>query len=92
MIILLKVGLVKKILLNKMSYFHTHNKNKIKVELDLSNYAAKSDLKNRTGVDTLNFAKKADLDSSKSKVDELDIDKLKIYHMVFDSWYLLLLI
>ena len=31
----------------------------VKVELDLSNYATKADLKrNATGVDTLNFAKK----------------------------------
>ena len=29
-----------------------------KVELDLSNYATKTDLKNATGVDTLEFAKK----------------------------------
>ena len=31
---------------------------KVKVELGLCNYATKSDLKNATGVDTLNFAKK----------------------------------
>ena len=30
----------------------------IKVELDLSNYEKKTDLKNATGVDTSNFAKK----------------------------------
>ena len=30
----------------------------LKVQLDLSNYATKADLKNATGVDTLNFAKK----------------------------------
>ena len=38
-----------------MSYFlelFTCNKNNIKVELDLSNYAIKSDLKNVAGVDT----------------------------------------
>ena len=46
----------------------------VKVELDLSNYATKADLKNATGVDTSKFAKKADLASWKSKVDELDID------------------
>ena len=48
MLILLIVGLIKKILLYKMSYFpesHTHSKNKIKVELDLANYTTKSDLK-----------------------------------------------
>ena len=33
----------------------------VKVELDLSNYATKADLKNATGVDTLKFTKKVDL-------------------------------
>ena len=37
----------------------------------------KSDLKNATGVDTLNFAKKIDLASLKSNLDKLDIDKMK---------------
>ena len=42
----------------------------VKAELDLSNYATKADLKNATGVDTLDFAKKADLASLKSDVDK----------------------
>ena len=50
---------------------------RVKVELDLSNYATKADLKNATGVDTSKFAKKVDLASLKSNVDKLDIDKLK---------------
>ena len=43
-----------------MSYFppYGRSKNKIEVELNLSNYATKSDLKNATGVDTSQFAKK----------------------------------
>ena len=49
----------------------------VKVELDLSNYARKADLKNATGVDTLDFAKKIDLANLKSDVDKLDDDKLK---------------
>ena len=49
----------------------------VKVELDLSNYATKADLKNATGVDTSDFAKKTDLANLKSDVDKLDIDKLK---------------
>ena len=49
----------------------------VKVELDLSNYATKSDLKNETGVDTSKFAKNVDLASLKSNVDKSDIDKLK---------------
>ena len=50
---------------------------RVKVELDLSNYAAKADLKNETSVDTSKFAKNIDLASLKSNVDKLDIDKLK---------------
>ena len=49
----------------------------VKVGLDLSNYATKSDLKSEAGVDTVDFAKKADLASLKSDDDNLDIDKLK---------------
>ena len=49
----------------------------MKVELELSNYATKADLKNATGVDTSKFAKKIDLASLKSNVDKVDIDKLK---------------
>ena len=49
---------------------------RVKVELDLSNYATKAGLKNATGVDT-SFAKRVDLTSLKSNVDELDIDKIK---------------
>ena len=49
----------------------------MKVELDLSNYATKADLKNATGVDTSDFAKKTDLAYLKSNVGKLDIDSLK---------------
>ena len=48
-----------------------------KIELDLSNYVTKADLKNATGVDTSNFARKLDLARLKSNVGKLDIDKLK---------------
>ena len=40
---------------------YSYCKNKIEVELDLSNYATKSDLKNATGVDVLQFATRDDL-------------------------------
>ena len=43
----------------------------------MSNYATKADLKNATGADTSDFAKKTDLASLTSDVDKLDIDKLK---------------
>ena len=61
-----------------MSYFspYGHNENKIKVELDLSNYATKSDLKNATCANTPQFARKDDLANLKLKADKLDIDKL----------------
>ena len=49
----------------------------MKVELYLSNYATKAELKNATGVDTSSFAKKTDLGNLKFNLDELDIDKLK---------------
>ena len=50
---------------------------RVKVELHLFNYATKADLKNPAGVVISKFAKKVDLASLKSDVDELDIDKLK---------------
>ena len=50
---------------------------KVKVKLDLSNCATKTDLKNATGIDTSSFAKKLDWPSLKSNVDKLDIDKLR---------------
>ena len=49
----------------------------VKVELYLSNYATKADLKNATGVDTSDFPKKTDLTYLESDVDKLEIDKLK---------------
>ena len=45
-------------------------KGKIKIELDLSNYATKADFKNATDVDTSKFAKKIDLASLKSNKDK----------------------
>ena len=51
-----------------------HNEN-IKVEIDLSNYATKSDIKDITHVDT-NFALKTNLANLKAEGDKLDIDKL----------------
>ena len=63
-----------------MSEYFTEPKSsrgRVKVELDLSNYAAKADLKNATGFDKSKFAKKVDLDYLKSNVDKLNIDNLK---------------
>ena len=44
---------------------------KTKVELDFSNYATKSDLKNTAEFHTSNFAKKSDLANLKSDEDKL---------------------
>ena len=59
---------------------------RVKVKLDLSNYAAKADLKNAIGVDTPKLAKKVDLAGSKSNVDKLDIDKLKDVSSNLNNW------
>ena len=52
------------------------SRSNIKVELNLSNYATKSNLKNVTHVDVSSFASKPNLASLKTEVDKLDIDKL----------------
>ena len=59
----------------------------MKVELYLSNYATKTDLKKTTGVDTSTFAKKTDLGNLKSDVDKLLlIDKLKNVPANLSNW------
>ena len=50
----------------------------INVQVDLSNYTIKTDIKNISHVDTSSFALKSNLGNLKTEVDELDIDKLKI--------------
>ena len=49
----------------------------INVEIDLSNYATKTDLKNISHVDVSSFAVKSNLASLKTQVDKVDADKLK---------------
>ena len=49
----------------------------IKIELNLSNYATKADLKSVAGFNTSDFSKKTDLAKLKSDVDKLDIDELR---------------
>ena len=51
--------------------------NNIKVELDLANYATKTDLKNITHVDISSYATNTNLAALKTEVDKIDIDKLK---------------
>ena len=52
--------------------------NKIKVELDLTNSATKTDLKNITHTDVSSFASKTNLAALKTEVDKIDVDKLKV--------------
>ena len=63
----------------KMSYYppYKSSSNNIKVELDLTNYATKTDLNNITHVDTSSFASKTNLAALKTEVHKIDIDKLK---------------
>ena len=62
-----------------MSYYppFKSSSNNVKVELDLSNYVRKTDLKNITHVDVGSFANKTNLAALKTEVDKIDADKLK---------------
>ena len=62
-----------------MNYYppYKSSSNNVKVELDLTNYARKTDLKNITHVDLSSFASKTNLAALKTKVDKIDTDKLK---------------
>ena len=62
-----------------MSYYSPYkgSSNNIKVKLNLSNYATKTDLKNITHVDVSSFASKTYLAALKTEVDKIDVYKLK---------------
>ena len=62
-----------------MSYYppYKSSSNNIKVELDLSNYVTKDDVKNITHVDVSSYATKTNLVALKTEVDKIDTDKLK---------------
>ena len=49
----------------------------IKVELDLTNYATKAELKNITHTYVSSFASKTNFAALKTEVDKIDVDKLK---------------
>ena len=51
--------------------------NNVKVELDLTNYATKTDLKSIIHVDVSTYASKTNLAALKTEVDKIDVDKLK---------------
>ena len=62
-----------------MSFYppYKSSSNNVKVELDLTNYATKTDLENITHVDVSSFASKTNLAALKTEVDKIDTDKLK---------------
>ena len=81
-------GLTKKRYINEGLFSRTkifrgeRERERVKVELDLSNYTAKSELKNTTGVDTSKFSKEIDSADLKSNFDKLNIDKIKMFQQI----------
>ena len=69
----------KKLNYKMIAYYppYRNSSNNVKVELDLTNYATKTDLKNITHVDFSSFASKTNLAALKTEVDKIDVDKLK---------------
>ena len=62
-----------------MSYYPEPDsliRDKVKVLLNLSNYATKKELEHATGIDTSYLAAKKDFIALKAEVDKLDINKL----------------
>ena len=79
MIAVLIVGLIKKPHIKMSQYFPKpfgRFGGNINVKVDKSNYATKTDLKNKTHVDTSSFALKTNWANLKTEIDKLDIDKL----------------
>ena len=62
-----------------MSYYppYKSSSDNVKVELDLTNYATKNNLKNITHVVVSSFASKTNLAALKTEVDKVDTEKLK---------------
>ena len=64
-----------------MSYYpeqDSHIRDKIKVLLDLSNYATKKELHHATSIDATDLATKKYFTTLKAEVDKLDINKFII--------------
>ena len=62
-----------------MSYYpepYRHTRVKVKLVLDLLNYATKNELDHTTGVDASDLAAKKGFIALKAEVDKLDIKKL----------------
>ena len=71
-------GLIKRIFPPVTQYFPPYRSSgrNIKVELDLSSYATKTNLKHVTHVYVSGFALKTNLDNLKAAIDKRDIAKL----------------
>ena len=54
----------------------------INVNVDLSNYATKTDLKNVSYVDVSSFALKSNLTNLKTQADKIDVDLTKLSNAV----------
>ena len=61
--------------------FHSHFSDSIKIKIDLSHYATKTDFKNISHVDTSSFPLKTNSANLKTEVDKLGIDKLVHIHV-----------
>ena len=62
-----------------MSYYpepDSHIRDKVKVILDLSNYATKKELEHAPGIDTTDLAAKKDFLPLKAELGKLDMNKL----------------
>ena len=66
--------------------FNSHFGDSIKVKIDLSNYATKTDLKNILHVHTSSSALKTNLVSLKTETDKLDIEKLVPIPVGLSKW------
>ena len=55
---------------------YEHSDGNVKVEFDLSDYATKADLKGALGIDTSMLVSKVYLTGLKTKVDNLNIDRI----------------
>ena len=56
---------------------YNNSSENIKLELDLSNYATKKDIKDITHIDASGFVSKTNLAALKTEVDKIDTDILK---------------
>ena len=59
---------------------------RMKIGLNLSNYATETGFKNERGVDTSKSAKKVDLPTLKSECDKLDSDKIEKVSTGLNTW------